>query len=70
MSWLIEDTWEDHYRIFFSVKENGPFSPPEYMGPVGNGDGVTDLLTPNKPGSGYTGKQLMDLLSRLGFQEI
>lgn len=38
VNWLIEDTNEKEYIIFFDVKENGPFAPPTYIGLVGNGD--------------------------------
>ena len=38
VNWLIEDTNEREYVIFFDVKENGPFAPPQYIGLVGNGD--------------------------------
>lgn len=38
VNWLIEDTNEKEYVIFFDVKEHGPFAPPKYIGLVGNGD--------------------------------
>lgn len=36
--WLIEDTNDKDYVVFFGVKENGPFSPPRSVGLVGDGD--------------------------------
>jgi dienelactone hydrolase len=40
VNWLIEDTNDREYVIFFDVKEHGPFSPPSYIGLVGNGDSL------------------------------
>ena len=38
VNWLVKDTNEREYVIYFDVKEHGPFAPPEYIGLVGNGD--------------------------------
>jgi dienelactone hydrolase len=38
VNWLIEDTNQGEYVIFYDVKEHGPFGPPAYIGLVGNGD--------------------------------
>ena len=38
ISWLIENTDDNQFRIFFDVKENGPFHPPSKIGIIGNGD--------------------------------
>lgn len=40
VSWLIDDTDEKDYVIFYDIKEHGPFSPPKYIGLVGNGDSL------------------------------
>ena len=40
VNWLIEDTEDKEYVIFYDVKEHGPFAPPEYVGLVGNGDSL------------------------------
>gem|GEM_PF-1455738 len=38
VNWLIEDTAEKNYVIFYDTKENGPFKPHDYIGLIGNGD--------------------------------
>jgi hypothetical protein len=38
VNWLIDDTNEREYVIFYDVKEHGPWPPPAYVGLVGNGD--------------------------------
>lgn len=38
VNWLIEDTTEREYVIFYDVREPGPWPPPAYIGLVGNGD--------------------------------
>ncbi len=40
VNWLIEDTNDSEYWIFYDLRENGPFSPPAYLGLVGNGDSL------------------------------
>lgn len=38
VNWLIEDTRQSQYVIFYDTDELGPFPPPAYIGLVGNGD--------------------------------
>ncbi len=38
VNWLIDDTNETDYVIFYDIKEHGYFAPPKYVGLVGNGD--------------------------------
>ena len=38
VNWLIEDTAEREYLVFYDVRERGPWPPPAYIGLVGNGD--------------------------------
>ena len=40
VNWLIEDTGDNEYAIFYDVKEHGPFAPSEYIGLIGNGDSL------------------------------
>lgn len=38
VNWLIDDTNETEYIVYYDIKEHGPFAPPRYIGLVGNGD--------------------------------